>query len=162
VTPPVVRSPVPGRALPLAEVPDPVFAEAMVGPGAAVEPAGATVDALAPVDGTLAKLHPHAFVVAPAQGPAVLVHLGIDTVQLAGAPFTVRAREGETVRAGDVVVSWDVAATVAAGRSPVVPVIVLEAAADDVAPVAAVADRGTVAAGDPLLHVTLHSEATGP
>jgi len=149
-----VGAPVPGRALPLTDVPDPVFAQSMVGPGAAVEPAPGVVEAVAPVAGTLVKVHPHAFVVRPADGsPAVLVHLGIDTVQLAGAPFTVLAAEGDEVAAGAPVVRWDVTAVIASGRSPVVPVVVLDAPADDVTPVEAVATGAVLAAGDPLLHV---------
>jgi sugar PTS system EIIA component len=153
----LVGAPVAGRVLALHEVPDPVFAQAMVGPGAAVDPladgaAGPVADVVAPVAGTLVTVHPHAFVVRTDGGPAVLVHLGIDTVHLAGAPFGVLAREGDRVTAGDVVVRWDVAATAAAGRSAVVPVIVLEAPADGVVP--ASAGAGTMlAAGDPLLRV---------
>ena len=76
---PQVLVPVPGRMLPLPEVPDPVFAGAMVGPGVAVDPPRGPVQAVAPVDGRIAKLHPHAFVVVTASGRGVLVHLGIDT-----------------------------------------------------------------------------------
>jgi sugar PTS system EIIA component len=146
-----VRAPVPGRVLPLAQVPDPVFAQAMVGPGAAVDPVRGPVDAVAPIDGTLVKVLPHAFVVAPDAGPAVLVHLGIDTVQLAGEHFEVRVAQGDRVRAGDVVTSWDTAAVEAGGRSPIVPVIALDTDADRVRLADAVHAGVTVAAGDALL-----------
>ena len=59
-----VRAPLPGRAMPLESVPDPVFAGAMVGPGMAIDPHPAPGDAVSPIDGTLLKLHPHAFEVA--------------------------------------------------------------------------------------------------
>ena len=59
-----VGSPVEGLALPLTDVPDPVFSQAMVGPGTAVRPTGGPSDAVAPIDGTVETLHPHAFVVA--------------------------------------------------------------------------------------------------
>src|SRR5699024_8941836 len=65
------------------------FADAMVGPGIAVRPQGGHGDAVAPITGTVATLHPHAFVVAGEDGRAVLVHLGIDTVKQHGAGFTV-------------------------------------------------------------------------
>jgi sugar PTS system EIIA component len=149
----VVLAPVAGRALPLADVPDPVFAQALVGPGAAVDPEHGVVDAVAPVDGTLVKVHPHAFVVQTDAGPAVLVHLGIDTVQLAGAGFTVRVEQGRQVKAGDVVTTWDVAAVVASGRDPVVPVVLLEQSPDTVVAAEAVRSRGTVAAGEELLRL---------
>ncbi len=122
-----VLAPVPGRALPLSEVPDPVFAAAMVGPGAAVDPPRGPLQAVAPVDGRIAKLHPHAFVVVTASGRGVLVHLGIDTVQLKGEGFRLLATEGDEVAAGTPLVEWDTAAVEAGGRSPVSPVIALDA-----------------------------------
>jgi sugar PTS system EIIA component len=122
-----VLAPIPGQVLPLAEVPDPVFAAAMVGPGAAVDPPRGPVQAVAPVDGRIVKLHPHAFVVVTASGRGVLVHLGIDTVQLKGEGFRLLAAEGDEVAAGTPLVEWDAAAVEAGGRSPVSPVIALDA-----------------------------------
>jgi PTS system N-acetylglucosamine-specific IIA component len=149
-----VKAPVPGRAVPLSDVPDPVFSEQMVGPGAAVDPPREVVDAVAPIDGTLVKAHPHAFVVQSEGGLAVLVHLGIDTVQLAGEHFTVLAQEGSQVSAGEVVTRWDTAAVEAGGRNPIVPVIVLDQPQELVLLGDAVTTGGEVAAGDPLLAVT--------
>ena len=122
-----VLAPIPGRALPLTEVPDPVFAAAMVGPGAAVDPPRGPLQAVAPVDGRIVKLHPHAFVIVTASGRGVLVHLGIDTVQLRGEGFRLLAAEGDEVAAGTPLVAWDTAAVEAGGRSPVSPVIALDA-----------------------------------
>jgi sugar PTS system EIIA component len=122
-----VLAPVPGRVVALSEVPDPVFAGAMVGPGVAVDPPRGWVQAVAPVDGRIVKLHPHAFVVVTASGRGVLVHLGIDTVQLQGEGFRLLAAEGEEVVAGTPLVEWDTAAVQAGGRSPVSPVIALDA-----------------------------------
>jgi PTS system N-acetylglucosamine-specific IIA component len=122
-----VLAPLPGRVLPLSEVPDPVFAGAMVGPGAAVDPPRGPVQAVAPVDGRIAKLHPHAFVVVTSSGRGVLVHLGIDTVQLEGEGFRLLAAEGDEVTAGTPLVEWDAAVVEAGGRSPVSPVIALDA-----------------------------------
>jgi sugar PTS system EIIA component len=122
-----VLAPIPGRVLPLSEVPDPVFAGAMVGPGAAVDPPRGPVQAVAPVDGRIVKLHPHAFVVVTASGRGVLVHLGIDTVQLQGEGFRLLAAEGDEVAAGTPLVEWNTAAVEAGGRSPVSPVIALDA-----------------------------------
>jgi PTS system N-acetylglucosamine-specific IIA component len=100
-----VGSPVAGRVVALTDVPDPVFAEAMVGPGLAVVPSGDI--AVAPVAGTIATLHPHAFVVATDSGRAVLVHLGIDTVQLKGSGFTLHVAKGDVVTAGQPIIGWD-------------------------------------------------------
>ena len=145
----IVSAPLPGTVLPITEVPDPVFAASMVGAGVAVDPlpGAGLVDVVAPVGGRLLKVHPHAFIVLTPEGRGVLVHVGIDTVRLDGAPFTLHATEGDEVAAGDRVVTVDVAAVRAAGMSPVSPVVVMDAAADTVPPVTA---GRQVAAGDEL------------
>jgi PTS system N-acetylglucosamine-specific IIA component len=125
-----IGSPVAGRVVALTEVPDPVFAEAMVGPGLAVVPAPAPGDAVAPVAGTIATLHPHAFVVATESGKAVLVHLGIDTVRLKGEGFTLHVAKGDVVTAGQPIVGWNPSAIEAAGYATVCPVIALDATPD--------------------------------
>ncbi len=142
-----VLAPVTGRALAMADVPDPVFAGAMVGPGTAIDPVRESVDAVAPVSGTIVKLHPHAFVVATADGAGVLVHLGIDTVQLKGEGFELLAKEGDQVEAGAPVVRWDPAAVEAGGRSPISPVVALDAAPDALSELR---ESGDVQAGDPI------------
>jgi len=125
-----VGSPVTGRVVALSAVPDPVFSQAMVGPGVAVEPVREAADVVSPVDGTVVTLHPHAFVVATGDGAAVLVHLGIDTVKRKGEGFTLHVVKGEQVRAGQRVVTWDPAEVEAAGFSPICPVIALDASAE--------------------------------
>jgi len=121
-----VLAPVQGHALPLSEVPDPVFAQGMVGYGAAIDPPRQVVDAIAPVSGKIIKLLPHAYVIMTAEGVGVLVHLGLDTVGLNGAGFTTHVAQGDTVSAGQLVITYDVPAIVAAGLSPVVPVVVMD------------------------------------
>jgi len=121
-----VLAPVPGRALPLSEVPDPVFSQGMVGYGAAVDPPRQVVDAIAPVSGKILKLLPHAYVIMTAEGLGVLVHLGLDTVGLDGAGFTTHVAQGDAVTAGQPIITYDVPAIVAAGLSPVVPVVVMD------------------------------------
>jgi len=128
----VVTSPVAGRVLPLSDVPDLVFAEEMVGPGVAVEPDPEPGTAVAPVDGKVVVLHAHAFVVQTARGRGVLVHLGIDTVQLQGEGFELLAAVGDELTAGTPVVRWDPSAVAAAGRSAVCPVVALDAPSDAV------------------------------
>lgn len=122
----LVLAPVTGRAVALADVPDPVFSQGMVGYGAAVDPPSQVIDAVAPVTGKVLKLLPHAFVIMTADSVGVLVHLGLDTVQLHGAGFTAHVSEGDTVTAGQTVITYDVPAIVAAGYSPVVPVVVMD------------------------------------
>jgi sugar PTS system EIIA component len=139
-----VGAPLAGVAVPLTEVPDPVFAGAIVGPGVAVEPDADATLAIAPIGGELVKVKPHAFVVADSDGHAVLVHLGIDTVKLAGDGFEVMAEEGTTIGPGEPVIRWDPAAVRAAGLSAVCPVIALDASSihDPAA--------GRISAGDAL------------
>lgn len=146
----LVRSPLPGTAIGLRDVPDPVFAQAMVGPGAAVDPERGPLTAVAPIAGTLVKLKPHAFVVAGPDGRGVLVHLGIDTVNLDGAGFELLAAEGAEVAAGAPVIRWNPAEIEAGGLSPICPVIALDA---DAAAVDAVA-AGEIGPGVPLFHWT--------
>jgi PTS system N-acetylglucosamine-specific IIA component len=147
-----VLAPVTGRVVAMSSVPDPVFAEFMVGPGLAVEPDPERGrDVVAPLTGTVVKLHPHAFVVAAASGPGVLVHLGIDTVQLHGEGFALHVAEGDAVTAGQVVVSWSPREVSDGGRSPVVPVVALDAAAEALTP--AVVEGDYVTAGGALFSV---------
>lgn len=121
-----VVAPVPGRALTLAEVPDPVFSQGMVGYGAAIDPPRQAVDAVAPVGGKVLKLLPHAYVIMTPDNVGVLVHLGLDTVSLDGQGFTAHVAQGDTVTAGQPMITYDVPAIVAAGLSPVVPVVVMD------------------------------------
>jgi PTS system N-acetylglucosamine-specific IIA component len=143
-----ISSPLTGTAIGLAEVPDPVFAGSMVGPGAAVDPRRAPQVAVAPIAGRLVKLKPHAFVVQSEDGRGVLVHLGIDTVNLEGRGFELIAVEGERLRAGQPIVTWNPADVEASGLSPVSPVIALDA---ESAAIDAIVN-GAVSAGDELFH----------
>jgi PTS system glucose-specific IIA component len=146
-----VLAPVQGHALPLSEVPDPVFSQGMVGYGAAVDPPRQVVDAIAPVSGKIIKLLPHAYVIMTAEGVGVLVHLGLDTVGLNGAGFTTHVAQGDTVSAGQPVITYDVPAIVAAGLSPVVPVVVMdERESANIAVGEAVSTGSNIAAGATL------------
>jgi sugar PTS system EIIA component len=125
-----VTSPVAGRAIGLAAVPDPVFGGGLVGPGTAIDPVREPGEAVAPFDGTIVSMHPHAFVVVDDQGHGVLTHLGIDTVQLNGAGFELLVSKGDSVRRGQPVVRWNPVDVEAAGKSPLCPVVALEAVRD--------------------------------
>lgn len=141
-----VLAPIAGTVVGLDDIPDPVFAGGLVGPGVAIDPPREPVTVLAPIDGEIVKLHPHAFVIVSPDGRGVLVHLGIDTVQLRGEGFTLLVTEGERVTAGRPVVTWDPARVQAGGRSPICPVIALDAAPESVTRLA----FGDVRAGDEL------------
>lgn len=150
MTPPLtVLAPVAGTVVAMTDVPDPVFAGEIVGPGFAIDPSrDGVVVVVSPVAGTVAKLHPHAFVIQSDSRRSALVHLGLDTVQLRGEGFTLHAHEGDVVEAGDDIISWSPGEVAAGGRSPLCPVVALQGTAGDVSPVAAVGS--SVDAGDAL------------
>ena len=146
-----VQSPVSGVIVALSDVPDPVFSGKIVGPGVAITPdtgAGSEVSALAPISGTITKIHPHAYVITNDDGHSVLVHLGLDTVSLGGNGFTLLASEGDTIDAGSPVISWSPAQIEAGGLNPIVPVIALEGQESALTPVPS---GQRVEAGDPLM-----------
>ena len=146
-----VQSPVSGVVVALSDVPDPVFSGKIVGPGVAITPdpaGGGEVSALAPISGTVMKIHPHAYVITNDDGRSVLVHLGLDTVGLGGKGFTLLASEGDTIDAGSPVISWSPAQIEAGGLNPIVPVIALEGDETDLEPVS---PGRMMAAGDTLM-----------
>lgn len=145
-----VLAPCGGRVIAVADVPDPVFAQEMVGPGVALEPDPGPTTVVAPIAGKVLKVLPHAFVIL-GDGVGVLVHLGINTVRLEGAGFEVIAVQGSEVAAGDPMVTWDPASLPASAGgqdlSPVVPVVLMDGVKGAVA---SDAIGATVAAGDLL------------
>ncbi len=123
-------APISGRLVPLEQVPDPVFAERMAGDGVAIEPAvgrrGAAVTVVAPCDGRLAALFPggHALAIVGPGGVEVIVHVGLDTVELKGAGFKTLARQGKEVRAGQPLVRFDPEVLGRRGKRALSPVLV--------------------------------------
>lgn len=102
-----LAAPLAGWAMPLTEVPDPAFAQGLVGTGMAIDP---TVNELrSPCDGVVLSVHRarHACTVRAASGAEVLLHLGVDTVGLNGEGFTAHVRDGQAVKAGDPLISFD-------------------------------------------------------
>lgn len=119
-----VFSPLDGELVPLAEVNDPTFSEAMLGDGVAIKPTGNKV--LAPADGELAVMFPtgHAASVVSNDGVEILIHVGLDTVKLKGEHFIVHAKQGDKVKKGDLLLEFDAAAIAAAGYDIVTPIII--------------------------------------
>ncbi|HHW56881.1 MAG TPA: PTS glucose transporter subunit IIA [Clostridia bacterium] len=103
-----IYSPMKGRLLPIEKVPDPVFAQKMVGDGVAIEPKEGTV--YSPVDGTIVQLFPtkHALGIRTEEGLEVLIHIGMDTVEMKGNGFESFVSEGEKVKVGDKLVKFDI------------------------------------------------------
>ncbi|TPG31303.1 glucose PTS transporter subunit IIA [Mycolicibacterium hodleri] len=145
-----IASPLDGTIVPLAEVPDPVFSRGTMGPGIAVMPSGDTV--YSPGDGIVvaAQATGHAFGLVLDGGIEVLIHVGIDTVQLKGQGFDVKVKQGDHVSVGDPLVMFDRKVIEDAGYSLITPVIVLNGKKfASVEPTAA----GAVSAGAPILTV---------
>jgi glucose-specific phosphotransferase system IIA component len=120
----IIFSPFTGVVIPIEKVPDPVFAEKMLGDGVAVNPTEGNV--LAPLDGTITILHSsgHAFTVQAENSPVtVLVHVGLDTVKLKGQGFILHAKVGDKVKVGQLVLSVDLKVVSDAGYSAISPVI---------------------------------------
>ena len=99
-----IQAPLDGSLIGLRSVPDPVFADQLVGPGIAIVPARdeGPGDVCAPVFGTVKTLHPHAFIIKLEAAPLVLVHIGIDTVSLQGRGFEALTEVGAQVEAGQL------------------------------------------------------------
>ena len=120
----VIASPLSGRVIPLEEVADGVFSEKMVGDGFAVDPTDNQVYAPADCEVTTVFGTKHAIGLTTPEGCELLIHLGIDTVQLNGAPFTINVKEGDTLKKGDLIGSFDEKAILDAGYRTVTPVVV--------------------------------------
>lgn len=143
-------SPIPGVVRPLSAVPDPVFSGGMVGPGLAIEPdRTGRQDVLAPCAGVVGALHPHALAIETVDGRAVLVHVGIDTVTLGGAGFTLHVERGQRVHAAERVLTWSPVDVAAEGLATICPVVALQADPAELHLVVAEGDH--VTAGQPLL-----------
>jgi len=118
-----VLAPLDGTVVDLESVPDEVFAQKMVGDGVAIDPSGHV--AVAPVSGTLVKLFPggHAFGIAASNGVELIVHLGLDTIELHGEGFENLAVEGQQIQAGDPIVRFDRAVIERLGKGMLSPVV---------------------------------------
>ena len=137
-----------GTVVPLEEVPDPTFAQGILGQGAAILPAEGRVTA--PADGTIDVMFDtgHAVSMTTADGAEVLIHVGIDTVQLNGQHYKACCKAGDRVKKGDLLIEFDPEAVKAAGYETVTPVIICNT--DRFAAVKT-EKTGPVAAGDVLL-----------
>ena len=118
-----------GEVIKLEDVKDPVFSQKMMGDGFAVEPANGKI--YSPVAGKVTSVFPttHALGLLTEAGLEVLVHIGLDTVSLEGKPFEVHVAEGQTVAAGDLLVTADLAAIKEAGRETTTIVVFTNAPA---------------------------------
>ena len=145
-----IVSPLKGKVVPLAEVNDPMFAGEVLGKGAAVLPEEGRV--IAPFDGKVTALFPtnHAVGLTGKDGVEVLIHIGINTVELEGKHYHALVAQDDEVKAGQPLVEFDMDAIKAAGYDVVTPVVVTNA--DQFEEIQTVAD-GSVNPMDALLQV---------
>ena len=145
-----IISPIVGQAVALSKVDDPVFSSGAMGQGIAVKPSEGVVYAPADAEVTIAFATGHAFGLKTANGAEILIHVGIDTVSMNGDGFEKKVAQGDKVKAGDVLGTFDSAKIAAAGLDDTTMVIVTNTA--DYASVTPVA-TGAVAKGDAIIEV---------
>ncbi|HIY53169.1 MAG TPA: glucose PTS transporter subunit IIA [Candidatus Agathobaculum merdavium] len=146
----VIASPLTGNVIPLEQVADGVFSEKMVGDGFAVEPTDEQV--YAPADCEVATVFgtKHAIGLTTTDGVELLIHLGIDTVQMNGAPFTILVKEGDKLKKGDKIGSFDAKMITEAGYRTVTPVVVTNS---DAYQTFTLTKTGAISAGDDVLTI---------
>ena len=145
-----IISPIVGQAVALENVNDPVFSSGAMGQGIAVKPSEGVVYAPADAEVTIAFATGHAFGLKTANGAEILIHVGIDTVSMNGDGFEQKVAQGDKVKAGDVLGTFDSAKIAAAGLDDTTMVIVTNTA--DYASVTPVA-TGAVAKGDAIIEI---------
>ncbi len=143
-----VASPLSGQVIALADVKDPVFSTEALGKGAAIIPSEGKV--VAPFDGQIVSMldSHHAVGIEGNNQVEVLIHVGMDTVKLDGKHFTAHVAEGDIVKKGDLLISFDIDAIKAEGYEVTTPVVVTNT--DEYDNIAVLAN-GTVATGAELL-----------
>jgi phosphoenolpyruvate-protein phosphotransferase len=151
-------APLSGIIVPLDKVPDPVFAQRLIGDGISIDPV--SQELLAPCDAQVVQVHRagHAVTLA-AHGLEIVIHIGLDTVNLKGEGFTPKISAGAHVRAGDPLIVFDADLVAQRARSLLTEIVVTNMEA-----VATLKPRsGKVAAGhDAVLHIELRSDAPAP
>ncbi len=120
----IINSPLTGKVVELSSIDDAAFASGVLGKGVAIEPTVGV--AISPVDGkveTLFKTN-HAIGIVTESGVELLIHIGMDTVKLDGKYFTAKIAQGDVVKAGQVLVEFDIEGIRSEGYSLVTPVVV--------------------------------------
>lgn len=143
-----IYCPLTGNVIPMAEVPDPVFSSQMMGGGVAIEPEDNKV--YAPFDGEIISIFDtkHAIGLKADSGAELLIHVGLDTVELKGQHFEVNKKPGDRVKKGELLLAFDAEAIKAAGYRLISPVITLNRQ-----PLAIGKEEGKVTAGELLMTV---------
>ena len=120
-----------GKMIPAAEIEDEIFSQEMMGQSVGFLPADGRI--VSPANGTLEMLYPtgHAFAVRMKDGSGLLVHIGIDTVNLKGNGFKTLKKQGDSIKAGEAIVDVDLSIVRSAGLAPVTILILSEPISED-------------------------------
>ena len=148
---PVIGACAAGKVVAMADIPDEVFSQGILGPCVGIEPVDGNV--YAPCDGTISQLTDtlHAIGLTGVLGAEILIHCGVDTVAMNGEGFTNTVKEGQEVKKGDLILTMDLDKVRAAGHPTTIMTIVTNA--DDYASVETIAE-GDIALGADLLKIT--------
>lgn len=146
----VLTAPVTGKVIALEMVGDDVFASGMLGRGAAIEPTDGKI--FAPADGVIDNITDsrHAIGMTAENDANILIHVGIDTVNLKGRNFDVKVTEGTKVKKGDLLMTFDINAIKKSGYRVTTPVVICNS--DDFSDIKVTAD-GNVSAGDKIMRI---------
>ncbi|MBK0347267.1 PTS glucose transporter subunit IIA [Aerococcaceae bacterium zg-ZJ1578] len=120
----LIAAPLSGKVVTLTDVPDPVFASEAMGKGIAILPSKGEV--VSPVNGVVTTIFPtgHAVGITSDSGAEILIHIGMDTVQLDGKGFTAHVKNGDRIQAGQKLIDFDIATIEAAGLPTITPIII--------------------------------------
>lgn len=121
----VIYSPADGTVMDLTDVPDPVFSQKMMGEGIAVEPANGEI--VSPVEGEVIQLFhtKHAVGIRARSGIELLIHVGLETVNMNGEGFTAHIKEGDKVKVGDPLITCDLELIKEKASSAVIPIVIM-------------------------------------
>lgn len=119
-----IYAPVSGKVVPITEVPDPTFAEGMLGNGVAIIPEDGKVYAPCNAKVDMMFTTGHAVSLVADNGAEVLIHIGLETVALEGKPFKIHAQNGDIVKKGDLLMEADLEMIKAAGLNTITPVLI--------------------------------------
>ncbi len=142
----IVCSPIKGRLIPITEVNDEMFAKKMIGDGVAIIPQEKEI--YSPIDGEVIMVYKTEHAIALKGKNEILIHIGIDTVELEGKPFTTKVKIGDKVKKGDLLTIVDWNYIIKEGKDIVVPIIVTDNKA-----ITIIKDNGDILVGEPIYKI---------
>lgn len=124
----LIHAPIEGKAVPISQVSDPTFGEEILGKGIAIIPSVGRV--VAPEDGTINIMFEtkHAISMTTTEGAEILIHIGLDTVKLNGQYFTAHIQANDKVKAGDLLLEFDIEKIQEAGYDIISPIVICNTA----------------------------------